>query len=201
MIGIVIYNMLGFSLPGNMAGSLQNPKRNFPTAMFISIILIIANYFLPVLLVAAARLPSIERSPRWSEWQLGYFSLAAQEVSTLLHCRISTSLTHPSAAVEQVAGSWLASWISASSVLASFCSVEANIAATAHSLHAMSELGFFPAIFTRLSKKCALCYRISQQFNTHFLFTFSLFQHVQDALGCKPARQHSLCYSVSARFF
>lgn len=131
MIGLVIYNMLGFSLPGNMAGSVQNPKRNFPLAMFIAIVLIIANYFLPVLLVAAAPLPSLQASPRWSEWQLGYFSLAAQ----------------------QVAGNWLASWVSVSSVLASFCSVEANVAATAHNLQAMSELGFFPAFFSAVSKK------------------------------------------------
>ena len=53
MIGILIYNMLGFSLPGNMAGNIQNPKRNFPLAMFLSIILIIANYILPVLLVTS----------------------------------------------------------------------------------------------------------------------------------------------------
>jgi amino acid transporter len=82
MIGLVIYNMLGFSLPGNMAGSVQNPKRNFPLAMFIAIVLIIANYFLPVLLVAAAPLPALQGTPRWSEWQLGYFSLAAQQVCT-----------------------------------------------------------------------------------------------------------------------
>jgi hypothetical protein len=41
-------------------------------------------------------------------------------------------------------------------VLASFCSVEANVAATAHSLHAMSELGFFPAYFSAVSKKCVV---------------------------------------------
>jgi hypothetical protein len=80
MIGIVIYNMLGFSLPGNMAGSVQNPKRNFPLAMLISIVLIILNYFLPVLLVSAVPLPALQGTPRWSEWQLGYFSLAAQQV-------------------------------------------------------------------------------------------------------------------------
>jgi amino acid transporter len=80
MIGLVIYNMLGFSLPGNMAGSVQNPKRNFPLAMFIAIVLIIANYFLPVLLVAAAPLPALQGTPRWSEWQLGYFSLADEQV-------------------------------------------------------------------------------------------------------------------------
>lgn len=83
MIGIILYNMLGFSLPGNMAGSLQNPKRNFPLSMLISIILIIANYILPVLIVAAVPLPSLQGVPRWSEWQLGYFSLAADKVYSL----------------------------------------------------------------------------------------------------------------------
>jgi amino acid transporter len=38
-----------------MAGNIQNPKRNFPLAMFLSIILIIANYILPVLLVTSVR--------------------------------------------------------------------------------------------------------------------------------------------------
>ncbi len=57
------------------------------------------------------------------------------------------------AATQQVAGSWLATWVSVSSVLASFCSVEANVAATAHSLHAMSELGFFPAFLSAVSEK------------------------------------------------
>ena len=60
-------------IAATVAGEIENPKRNFPLALFISIPLITACYLLPVVAGLASGVP-------WDEWTAGSFSLVGLDL-------------------------------------------------------------------------------------------------------------------------
>ena len=72
-IWIGMWNYLGWDGLSTVAGEIENPKRNFPLALFISIPLITACYVLPVVAGLASGVP-------WDEWTAGTFSLVGYDL-------------------------------------------------------------------------------------------------------------------------
>ena len=67
-IWIGMWNYLGWDGLSTVAGEIENPKRNFPLALFISIPLITACYVLPVIAGLAS-------NQSWDTWTAGTFTL------------------------------------------------------------------------------------------------------------------------------
>lgn len=67
-IWIGMWNYLGWDGLSTVAGEIENPKRNFPLALFISIPLITACYVLPVIAGLASH-------QSWDTWTAGTFTL------------------------------------------------------------------------------------------------------------------------------
>ena len=67
---VVMWNYLGWDGLSTVAGEIDNPRRNFPRALAISLPLITLCYLLPVLAGLAA-------STDWQAWTAGYFPILA----------------------------------------------------------------------------------------------------------------------------
>ena len=72
-IWIGMWNYLGWDGLSTVAGEIENPRRTFPLALFISIPLITACYVLPVAAGLASGVP-------WDEWTAGSFSLVGYDL-------------------------------------------------------------------------------------------------------------------------
>ena len=70
---VVMWNYLGWDGLSTIAGEVENPRRNFPRALAISIPLITLCYLLPVLGGLAA-------STDWQAWTAGYFPQLAEQL-------------------------------------------------------------------------------------------------------------------------
>ena len=67
---VVMWNYLGWDGLSTIAGEVQNPRKNFPRALAISVPLITLAYLLPVIAGLAG-------STDWQAWTAGYFPIVA----------------------------------------------------------------------------------------------------------------------------
>ena len=70
---VVMWNYLGWDGLSTVAGEVENPRRNYPRALAISIPLITLCYMLPVL-------GGLAVSTDWSAWTAGYFPQLAEQL-------------------------------------------------------------------------------------------------------------------------
>ncbi len=70
---VAMWNYLGWDGLSTVAGEIENPRRNYPRALAISIPLITLCYLLPVL-------GGLAVSTDWSAWTAGYFPQLAEQV-------------------------------------------------------------------------------------------------------------------------
>lgn len=70
---VVMWNYLGWDGLSTIAGEVENPRRNFPRALAISIPLITLCYLLPVL-------GGLAVSTDWQAWTAGYFPQLAEQL-------------------------------------------------------------------------------------------------------------------------
>jgi amino acid transporter len=55
---VAMWNYMGWDNASTVAGEVENPKRNYPRAMIVSIVLVAVTYILPLAAMAMAGLPS-----------------------------------------------------------------------------------------------------------------------------------------------
>jgi amino acid transporter len=70
---VAMWNYLGWDGLSTVAGEVENPRRNYPRALAISLPLITLCYLLPVL-------GGLAVSTDWSAWTAGYFPQLAEQV-------------------------------------------------------------------------------------------------------------------------
>ncbi|EPS62293.1 hypothetical protein M569_12499, partial [Genlisea aurea] len=115
----LFWNLNYWDSVSTMAGEVENPKKNFPLAMFYAVILTSLGYIIP--LIAGTGAVELDQS----EWQAGFLSTVAQMIT----------------------GDWLKVWIDLGAVLSSIGLFEAQLSSSGYQLQGMAELAFLPTFF------------------------------------------------------
>jgi amino acid transporter len=119
----LFWNLNSFDAAGSFAGEIENP-RLFPRAMFLSVILVAACYFFPLLVAIGAS--DAERH----EWTDGFLARVTAEV----------------------VGPWLGAWTVFAAAISNIALFQAELSADAFQLMGMADRGHIPKIFSKRSK-------------------------------------------------
>lgn len=123
-LAVVLWNYSGWDNVSTFAGEVDNPKRNYPLALLISVPLITLLYIFPIGVGVAA-------TNNWSEWQTGDIAKVAG----------------------QVVGPWLGAMVSLGVMFSVWSLFNSQLLYTSRLPSAMAEDGFFPKwIATRNSR-------------------------------------------------
>jgi len=114
-LAVVLWNYSGWDNVSTFAGEVDNPRRNYPLALFISVPLITFLYIFPIGV-------GIGATNNWSEWQTGDIARVA----------------------DQVVGSWLGVMVSLGVMFSVWSLFNSQLLYTSRLPFAMAEDGFFP---------------------------------------------------------
>ncbi|KAM3382828.1 hypothetical protein P3S68_008403 [Capsicum galapagoense] len=109
---------------GTLVGEVENPKKNFPRALFLAVILTCLAYIIPLLAVVGS--VSVDKR----EWETGFVANAAEMISS----------------------KWLKIWIEFGAVLSVIGLFEAQLRSCSFQLLGMDDLAFLPKFFGLRSK-------------------------------------------------
>jgi amino acid transporter len=121
---VAMWNYMGWDMTSTIAGEIENPQRNFPRSMAVTIPLVTLAYLLPVFAGLAA-------APEWTKWTAGYFPEAAAAVG----------------------GKWLGLWLAVGGLVSAAGLFSAIMLSISRLPFAMAEDGYLPKFFTRTHPK------------------------------------------------
>lgn len=138
---VVMWNYLGWDGVSTVSEEIENPKRNYPRALALTIPLVTLAYLLPVVAGLAA-------APDWAGWTAGYFPEVAAAIG----------------------GNWLGAWLAIGGLVSAIGLFSALMLSISRVPFVMAEDGYLPKIITRLHPKfetphvaiivCALIYSV-----------------------------------------
>ncbi|XP_071712499.1 probable polyamine transporter At3g13620 [Rutidosis leptorrhynchoides] len=120
----LFWNLNFWDTVSTMAGEVENPRKTFPKALLMSVILTCLAYIIPLMAVTGA--VSVDQN----EWESGFMAVAAEIIS----------------------GKWLKIWIEIGAVLSAIGLFEAQLSSCAYQVLGMADLGFLPKFFGVRSK-------------------------------------------------
>ncbi|KAM3285973.1 putative polyamine transporter [Capsicum chacoense] len=120
----LFWNLNFWDNVSTLVGEVENPKKNFPRALFAAVILTCLAYIIPLLAVVG----SVSVDQR--EWETGFMANAA----------------------EMISGKWLKIWIEIGAVLSAIGLFEAQLSSCSFQLLGMADLAFLPKFFGLRSK-------------------------------------------------
>jgi amino acid transporter len=120
----LFWNLNSFDSAANFAGEVHEPGRVFPKAMFISVLMVICCYFIP-LLVATGTTASAQ-----ADWTEGHLAAISSEV----------------------VGTWLGGWTVLASAVSNIALYEAEMSSDAFQLAGLAERGMVPKCLARRSR-------------------------------------------------
>lgn len=118
---VVMWNYLGWDGVSTVAEEIDNPKRNYPRALALTIPLVTLAYLLPALAGLAA-------SPDWSGWTAGYFPVIA----------------------EAIGGPWLGAWLAIGGLVSAVGLFNALMLSISRIPFVMAEDGYLPRAITSI---------------------------------------------------
>lgn len=140
-LAVVIWNYSGWDNVSTFAGEVENPRRNYPRALMISVPLITLLYVLPMGVGMAT-------AQNWSAWQTGDIAKVAG----------------------QAVGPWLGAMVSLGVMFSVWSLFNSQLLYTSRLPFAMAEDGFFPSWIARRNARwgtphvalclCALIYSV-----------------------------------------
>jgi amino acid transporter len=118
LIATSIWQFCGFDSLGAVSGEVSNPRRNFPMAMIVTVLLMAVVYLLPTI-------AGVSAEPDVTAWEAGYFATVAD---TLPNCE----------------NGWLGHWISIAGAASSLSLLNAALSCNGRELYASGLLDAFP---------------------------------------------------------
>jgi amino acid transporter len=118
LVSTMVWQFGGFDTVAALSDEVQNPRRTFPVAMFLTIILITVLYVLPTI-------AAISIEPDVKMWDSGSFATNARK---LPYC----------------SSGWLGSWISLAGAASSLLLLNAALSCNGRELYAAGKLGALP---------------------------------------------------------
>ena len=120
----LFWNLNSFDSVASISADTEDPGRVFPKAMFWSVILVVAGYFVPLLVALGAT----DAPPE--AWQDGYLARVA----------------------EDIAGPWLGAWTVFAAAISNIALFLAELTAESFQCMGMAERGFLPECFAQRSR-------------------------------------------------
>ena len=120
----LFWNLNSFDAGSSFAEDVTDPGHVFPRAMAWAVVMVVAGYFVPLLIALGAS------SAEHYEWVDGYFATAASEI----------------------VGPWLGAWTVFAAGISNIALFQAELSADAFQLMGMAERGHVPSIFARRSR-------------------------------------------------
>lgn len=117
---VAMWNYMGWDMTSTIAGEIENPQRNFPLSMAVTIPLVTLVYLLPTFAGLAA-------ATDWTKWTAGYFPEAAAAVG----------------------GKWLGAWVAIGGLMSAAGLFSAIMLSISRLPFAMAEDGYLPKCLTR----------------------------------------------------
>ena len=118
------WNLNSFDSAASFAGEVQDPGRVFPTAMFWSVLFVVAGYFIPMLFILGA-----SDAPQ-DAWVDGYLAAVAYDV----------------------VGPWLGAWTVFAAGISNIALFQAEMSSDAFQLMGMADRGYLPKVLGKRSK-------------------------------------------------
>mmetsp|Transcript_4868 Transcript_4868/g.13997 ORF Transcript_4868/g.13997 Transcript_4868/m.13997 type:complete len:580 (+) Transcript_4868:264-2003(+) len=122
-INVMFWNLNYWDSVSTLAGEVAHPRRTFPRALCIAVMLVVVMYVGPLLV-------GLGVTTQASDWELGYFTRVAQIVG----------------------GGWLGWWMVSAAAISQIGQFEAEMCSDSFQLLGMAERGFLPAILARRSR-------------------------------------------------
>ena len=126
LLSTVLWNMCGWDNAGCCAGEIKDPKRAFPRAMAIAVLLVTLAYLLPVAV-------GVGIDTDYSDWKEGYFPKVAA----------------------QIGGSWLGSWLTIGALVSAMGLFNALLCTSSRIPYAMAGRGMLPRHLATLHRQHA----------------------------------------------
>jgi len=120
----LFWNLNSFDAGSSFAEDVTDPGRVFPRAMVWAVVMVVAGYFVPLLVALGAS------SAEHYEWVDGYFAEAASEI----------------------VGPWLGAWTVFAAGISNIALFQAELSADSFQLMGMAERGHVPSIFAQRSR-------------------------------------------------
>jgi amino acid transporter len=124
LLNMLFWNLNSFDVGASFAGEVRDPERVFPRAMFLSVILTVAGYIIPLATALGAA------DTRQEDWNAGYFASVAATI----------------------AGPWLGIWTVFAAAVSNIALFEAEMSGDAYQLMGMADRGMIPKLFTKRSR-------------------------------------------------
>ena len=121
---VVMWNYLGWDGVSTVSEEIDNPKRNYPRALALTIPLVTLAYLLPVLAGLAV-------ATDWSGWTAGYFPEVAA----------------------QIGGQWLGAWLAIGGLVSAVGLFNALLLSISRLPFVMAEDGYLPKAITKMHPK------------------------------------------------
>ncbi len=118
---VVMWNYLGWDNVSTVAGEMDNPKRDYPRALALTLPLVTIAYLLPVW-------GGLASSPDWAGWTAGYFPQVA----------------------ENVGGKWLGAWLAIGGLVSAVGLYSAIMLSISRLPFVMAEDGWLPKFITKI---------------------------------------------------
>lgn len=124
LLSTLLWNTSGWDNAGCCAGEVVNPKRAYPRAMILSVLLVSAVYVLPLGV-------GVGVAADWSAWKEGYFPLVAAEIG----------------------GPWLGTWLTLAALISAVGMLNALLCTSARVPYAMAARRMLPRPLARLHER------------------------------------------------
>jgi len=121
LLSTIVWCTSGFDGVGQLAGEVKNPARSYPKGMFVTMILTLVSYVLPLLIGMCV-------DQNFSAWQDGHYSTVSQ----------------------MLGGNWLRLMMSIGGTVSSLGLFNCLSCNAARNLFAMAENGFVPKVLEKL---------------------------------------------------
>jgi amino acid transporter len=124
LLNNLFWNLNSFDVGASFAGEVRDPEQVFPRAMFLSIVLVVLSYILPLL----AALGAMDSSQ--VDWDAGYLTTASVAIG----------------------GTWLGAYTVLASAISNIALFEAEMSGDAYQLMGMADRGLIPKWFAKRSR-------------------------------------------------
>lgn len=121
---VVMWNYLGWDGVSTVSEEIDDPKRNYPRALALTIPLVTLAYLLPVVAGLAV-------ATDWSGWTAGYFPEVAA----------------------QIGGQWLGAWLAIGGLVSAVGLFNALLLSISRLPFVMAEDGYLPKVITKMHPK------------------------------------------------
>jgi amino acid transporter len=155
LLNTFFWNINFWESASSFSGDVENPGKNYPTGMFIAVLMVFLSCFLPVLIGTGA-----SKDP-YTEWRDGYFVRLAAEV----------------------VGPWLGYWMMFAAAVTNIGMFEAEMSSDAWQVAGMADRGILPNILGKRNEYGAPTYGVLLSATGVIVLGWMSFSEVVDMLN------------------